>query len=151
MKNLFLTKEKSLVRKVKEMLLAFEIEATLSKGRILEIYLNGIEWGPGLFGLSAAASTYFGKTVDALDPHEAAYLATIIPNPRAYYSYFVKNELKDEWYARLDDLISRMNYFGYLDDDKYAKALGQRIVFDRLKLEPPPPGALPAGAPSMSE
>ncbi|MBI5525955.1 MAG: transglycosylase domain-containing protein [Deltaproteobacteria bacterium] len=143
-KNLFLKREKNVVRKVKEAVLAMEIEATVSKERILEIYLNGIEWGPGLFGIQAAARMYFGKTVDKIEPHEAAYLATIIPNPSRYYSYFIKNELKDEWYTRIDDLIHRMNFFGYLSVDDFFNYSQKRIVFDRYRPDlPPVPEPLP--------
>ncbi len=80
-KNLYLSPEKSFGRKLKEILLALKIERSLEKKRILEIYLNVAQWGPSLFGIGAASRHYFGKEPAALSPFEAAYLASILPNP----------------------------------------------------------------------
>jgi monofunctional biosynthetic peptidoglycan transglycosylase len=82
-KNLFLSTEKSINRKLAEAILTYRLERALSKKRILEIYLNVIEWGDGVYGIEAAARTYFGKSAAYLDPAEAAFLAAMIPNPRA--------------------------------------------------------------------
>jgi monofunctional biosynthetic peptidoglycan transglycosylase len=81
-KNLFFTTHKSLVRKGQELLVARWLEEDLSKRRILELYLNVIEWGPGLYGCQAAALRYYGKACADLGPQEAAGLAAMIPNPR---------------------------------------------------------------------
>jgi membrane peptidoglycan carboxypeptidase len=72
------------VRKLKELLITRRLEAELSKRRILEIYLNVIEWGDGIFGAEAAARAYFGKPAAALTPDEAALLAGAIINPREH-------------------------------------------------------------------
>ncbi len=81
-KNLYLTPSKSLIRKGKEAIITWRIEKTLTKKRIIEIYLNVVEWGEGIFGIEAAARHYFGKSASALGPEEAARLAVILPNPR---------------------------------------------------------------------
>lgn len=81
-KNLYLSPSRNPVRKLKELLIARRLEAALSKRRILEIYLNVIEWGDGVFGCEAAARTYFGKPASALGSGEAALLAGAIVNPR---------------------------------------------------------------------
>ena len=81
-KNLYFTTHKSLVRKLRELIVARWLEEDLSKRRILELYLNVIEWGDGVYGAEAAAQRYFGKPASALDPDEAAGLAAMIPNPR---------------------------------------------------------------------
>jgi monofunctional biosynthetic peptidoglycan transglycosylase len=81
-KNLFFTTHKSLVRKVRELVAARWLEDDLSKARILELYLNVIEWGDGVYGAEAAARAYYGKAAAALDADEAAGLAGMIPNPR---------------------------------------------------------------------
>ena len=81
-KNLFLSTRRSIVRKLRELVVAWWLEADLSKKRILELYLNVIEWGDGLYGCDAAARRYYGKPSSALDPEEAAGLAGMIPNPR---------------------------------------------------------------------
>jgi monofunctional biosynthetic peptidoglycan transglycosylase len=80
-KNLFLWPSKSYVRKAIEIPLAYVIEAAWSKPRILEIYLNIAEWGPGVFGAEAAARHHFGKPASLLSPREAALLAVALPNP----------------------------------------------------------------------
>jgi len=81
-KNLFFTTHKTPVRKVRELVVARWLEDDLSKARILELYLNVIEWGDGLYGAEAAAERYYGKPAAALDADEAAGLAAMIPNPR---------------------------------------------------------------------
>ncbi|RPJ70418.1 MAG: monofunctional biosynthetic peptidoglycan transglycosylase [Acidobacteria bacterium] len=81
-KNLYLSPSKNPFRKLRELLIARRLEAELSKARILEIYLNVIEWGDGVYGAEAAARAYFGKPASALDTGEAAMLAGCIINPR---------------------------------------------------------------------
>lgn len=81
-KNLFFTTQKSLIRKGRELVTARWLEADLSKARILELYLNVIEWGDGVYGAEAAARRYFGKSAADLSADEAAGLAGMIPNPR---------------------------------------------------------------------
>ena len=81
-KNLYLSPSKNPVRKVRELLITRRLEAELSKKRILELYLNVIEWGDGIYGAEAAARAYFGKSAAHLGPQEAALLAAAIVNPR---------------------------------------------------------------------
>jgi monofunctional glycosyltransferase len=83
-KNLYLSPEKSLWRKMKEAVLTQQLERSLSKRRILELYLNVAEWGDGIFGAEAAARHYFGKRSADLSGPEAARLAAVLPNPRKY-------------------------------------------------------------------
>jgi monofunctional biosynthetic peptidoglycan transglycosylase len=81
-KNLYLSPSKNPVRKLRELLIARSLEVELSKQRILELYLNEIEWGDGIYGAEAAARTYFRRSCADLSPQEAALLAAAIPNPR---------------------------------------------------------------------
>lgn len=83
-KNLYLTPSRNPVRKLKEAILTWRIERTLSKRRILELYLNVAEWGEGIFGIEAASRRYFGKSAADIDAIEAARLASVLPNPRRY-------------------------------------------------------------------
>jgi monofunctional biosynthetic peptidoglycan transglycosylase len=83
-KNLYLSPSRNPVRKLRELLIARRLEAELSKRRILELYLNLIEWGAGVYGAEAAAQTHFHQSASALDPEQAALLAGAIINPRAY-------------------------------------------------------------------
>jgi monofunctional biosynthetic peptidoglycan transglycosylase len=81
-KNLWLSSERSLTRKLKEAVLAWRLERALPKERILELYLNVAEWGPGVFGAQAAARHWFGIPAAALSPAQAARLAAVLPCPR---------------------------------------------------------------------
>jgi monofunctional glycosyltransferase len=83
-KNLYLSESRDPVRKLRELLITRRLETALSKRRILEIYLNSIEWGDGIFGCEAAARTYFHKGAAELDEREAALLAGAIINPRVH-------------------------------------------------------------------
>ncbi len=83
-KNLFLSGERSLLRKGQEAILASMLEATMSKRRIFEIYLNVVEWGENVFGADAAARYYFGVNAATLDSVQAARLAAMLPRPRYY-------------------------------------------------------------------
>lgn len=85
-KNLFLSTSRNPVRKVHEAVITMELEAILGKRRILELYLNVIEWGDGIYGAEAAAQHYFGVSAAHLTPEQAAFLAAIIPNPRETYN-----------------------------------------------------------------
>jgi monofunctional glycosyltransferase len=83
-KNLFLSGERTLLRKGQEFVITLLLEAILSKQRILEIYLNSVEWGEGVFGAEAAAQHYFRKRAAELTPLEAARLAVMLPRPRYF-------------------------------------------------------------------
>ena len=85
-KNLFLSGERTLLRKGQEFVLTLLLEQLLSKQRILEIYLNSVEWGNGVFGAEAAAQHYFGKSAARLSPAEAARLAVMLPAPKRFES-----------------------------------------------------------------
>jgi monofunctional biosynthetic peptidoglycan transglycosylase len=83
-KNLLLSGERTLLRKGQEFVLTFALEHTMSKQRILEIYLNHVEWGEGVFGAEAAAQHYFRKPASKLTAYEAARLAVMLPQPKRF-------------------------------------------------------------------
>jgi monofunctional biosynthetic peptidoglycan transglycosylase len=85
-KNLYLSSQRSWLRKGQEAALTFMLERTLTKRRILEIYLNVIEWGDGIYGAEAASQRYFHKPTSALSANEAAFLSAMIPNPRTVFN-----------------------------------------------------------------
>ena len=84
-KNLWLSPSRNPVRKLKEAILTKQLERDLGKKRILELYLNVVEFGPGVYGAGAASQRYFGKAAGDLDESEAAQLAATLPNPSAWY------------------------------------------------------------------
>ncbi|HEX7766614.1 MAG TPA: monofunctional biosynthetic peptidoglycan transglycosylase [Nitrospira sp.] len=83
-KNLYLSTDRSLIRKAREALITRSLEHHLTKERILELYLNVAEWGNGVYGAEAAARHHFGKSAQDLTAEEAAWLAAILPSPRRY-------------------------------------------------------------------
>ena len=93
-KNLYLSPSKNPLRKIKEAIITWRMERVLSKRRILELYLNVVEWGDGgIFGIEAASRHYYGKPASALGPEEAARLASVLPNPIRF------NPLSDSRYV----------------------------------------------------
>jgi monofunctional biosynthetic peptidoglycan transglycosylase len=103
-KNLLLSGERTLVRKGQELMLTFLLERMLSKERILEIYLNSVEWGEGVFGAEAAAQHYYRKNASQLTPYESARLAVMLPRPR----YFEKLPNSGYLASRASTITARM-------------------------------------------
>jgi monofunctional glycosyltransferase len=103
-KNLFLSGERSWLRKGQEAIITWMLESTLSKRRILELYLNAAEWGDGVFGAEAAARYHFGVSAAALSPEQAAWLAVILPSPRRYQG----GRLTPYLAGRVDTVLKRM-------------------------------------------
>ena len=83
-RNLYLSPSKNPLRKVKEILIARRLDRELGKRRVLELYLNVVEWGKGIFGCEAAARAYFAKSCADLSPDEAVAMAVVLPNPRRW-------------------------------------------------------------------
>jgi monofunctional biosynthetic peptidoglycan transglycosylase len=122
-KNLFLSTERSLNRKLKEAILTYRLERDLSKRRILEIYLNVIEWGEDIYGVEAAARVYFGNRASRLDAAESALLAAMIPNPRRFHPSKNMEALK----ARQERILGWMKMAGHLSEDELVAARKQPL------------------------
>ena len=103
-KNLFLSGERTFIRKGQEFVLTVMLEAVLDKRRILELYLNHVEWGEGIFGAEAAAQHYFQKPASQLTPWEAGRLAVMLPRPK-HYQKFPQSEYLA---GRTEVILSRM-------------------------------------------
>jgi monofunctional biosynthetic peptidoglycan transglycosylase len=104
-KNLFLSGERSYLRKAQEIVITYMLEFLMDKERILEIYLNVVEWGTGVFGAEAAAQHYYGISAAALNPAQAARLAVMLPRPR----YYDKNRGSSYLEKRTELIQRRMN------------------------------------------
>ncbi|XHF15111.1 transglycosylase domain-containing protein [Archangium gephyra] len=128
-KNLFLSREKTYARKVKEAFLTLGLEASVPKERLLEVYFNIIEWGPGLYGIGEAARHYFGKDARELSIRESAFLATIIPNPVRYHVYCSRGTLSDIWTKHVNELLALLYEGGDLTETEYQEALSAPLVF----------------------
>ena len=109
-RNLWLSPDRNPVRKFKEALLTRQLERTLTKRRILEIYLNVAEFGPGLFGADAAARRYFGKPASDLSEREAAELAAGLPAPSRWHPGCASRAYR----RRVERLLGRMEKAGFL-------------------------------------
>jgi len=153
-KNLFLSREKTLSRKIKEVILAKRMEEELTKGRIIELYLNVIELGPMIYGIGHGARYYFGKTASELTPRECAFLAAMLPGPRVAYNPY-KNLSK---VLRRSDMILRLlRGKGVLSEEEFRSALAempnvsglQRKVDDSIKKEEVLANMSSATAPQM--
>lgn len=127
-KNFLLTNEVSIERKIKEAILAFRIERALSKGRILELYLNEIYLGYGSYGVAAAALNYFDKSLTELSVGEAAYLAALPKAPRNYHPV-----------RKYDAAVSRRNWvIGRMLEEKYiSPEVAESAQTSRLIVVPP--------------
>jgi monofunctional glycosyltransferase len=152
-KNLFFTTHRSPIRKLRELVAAHWLEEDLSKARILELYLNVIEWGDGLYGAEAAAQQYYGKPAAALDADEAAGLAGMIPNPRRINprvdpARFARAQRRVVWLMAHAGFLNRPGLGAEpppepVDEDEPAVAEVERT--------PPPPAATaPAERPSAA-
>ncbi|MGB8931047.1 MAG: biosynthetic peptidoglycan transglycosylase, partial [Anaeromyxobacteraceae bacterium] len=137
-KNLYLSREKTLVRKAREAMVAIGLEAAVPKARLLEIYLNIAEWGPGIWGIGPAARHYFGKPATELSIREAAFLASIIPNPVRYHYYFTRGALDEAWTERLRILLLHMAEAGTIDEDQLLEALAAPLTFAESARSPSP-------------
>jgi monofunctional biosynthetic peptidoglycan transglycosylase len=120
-KNLYLSTEKSLLRKLKESVIARRLESALSKDRIFEIYLNSIELGPGIFGVQAAADYYFHKDVEGLDPEEIVRLTAVIPRPLT-----TDPRGDDGWLRwRYGWILGKLRLHKVIDESDYRRLAGR--------------------------
>jgi monofunctional biosynthetic peptidoglycan transglycosylase len=139
-KNLYLSREKTISRKIKELYLALRIEQELTKGRIIELYLNVVELGPMVYGIGNASRYYFGKPPSAMNPRECAFLAAMLPGPRVAYNPY-RNMSKV--LRRSDNILKLLRAKGVLSDEEYGSAMAmapninglQRKVEESIKKE----------------
>ena len=147
-KNLFLTRERSYRRKLQEAALALLLEPTLGKRRILEIYLNVIEWGPGLHGLGPASRHYFGKNPPDLAPRESAFLVSLIPGPVKYQGSFASGVLSRGFSRLVNACLRRLRSVDALTDEELAAELAAPVV---LRWTPPDAVVEPLAEPGATE
>lgn len=116
-KNLFLSKERTFSRKIKELFITIELEKKLSKKRIFEIYLNTIEFGKGIFGIQNAANYYYKKSVQNLSKEECLRLTGVISAPTKFSPYCNSRRFK----FKIKWLLDTLYKFTYITDDEYQK------------------------------
>ena len=125
-KNTILTNDKSITRKVKEVILALKLDAELSKDKILEIYLNNNPYGGTIYGIEEASEQFFGVRANAVDLAQAAYLAAM-PQAPTYYSPYGNHRGALE--ARKNLVLSRMKDLGYITQKEYDSAKAENVSF----------------------
>jgi len=150
-KNLYLSPSRSFIRKLRELLIAYSLEDNLSKQRILELYLNVVEWGDGVFGAEAAARHWFGKSAQSLTPAEAIRLAIALPNPfkrapNVHSADLTKKSVRLTRLLRMQGLIDEAQERATLDavGAPEAKTLpARKRAVDAGSDEAPPPSPPP--------
>jgi hypothetical protein len=134
-KNVFLYREKTLSRKVQELFLTWYVEQVLDKNRILEIYVNAIEYGPGIYGITKAASLYFDKHPRELNPVEAAYFSYLLPAPRRRYFQWCRDKLSRGGKNKIARVLKLMLKRERLTQEEYDEAVETPIEFNPVKVK----------------
>ncbi|MFA5180194.1 MAG: biosynthetic peptidoglycan transglycosylase [Syntrophales bacterium] len=149
-KNLYLRPERTFSRKFEESFITMALEQTLTKERIMEIYLNIIEWGDGIYGIGPAAQYYFNKSAIELTPVESAFLASIIPYPRKKWGHDPLSNIGEGWRQYLQLILCRMYERGGaevvdlrkagVEDSRIARLVRNKGVDMGGVISPPPDG-----------
>ncbi len=129
-KNVMLTHERTLSRKLQEMFLTWYVEQTLSKSRIMEIYLNIVELAPGIYGITRAAQHYFAKHPRDLNPLEAVYLAMMLPSPVRRHAYYCRGELTSRMDAKVRKMLKIMHGRDRISTEDYETWKDAELLFD---------------------
>ena len=143
-KNIFFSHEKTIARKLQEALLTFAMEQVVEvpKDRIMEIYLNIIEWGPNVYGIQAAARHYFGVHPRDLSLEQSTFLVTVIPGPRKYHHYY-RHGISDKWWDRMQRIMRVMVEREHITQEEYNDATLERPPMNHGRQLKPISRALP--------
>ncbi len=140
-KNLFFSSDRSFVRKAFEALATIYMEEHLTKGRILEVYLNVIEYGPGIYGIKNAARYYFGKHPYELNVREGAFLAMLLPQPKKYSVSFTKKELSPYASKTINQILEKMKAVHIISDDEWFMAHYGKFSWEIQTADVTPPSS----------
>jgi hypothetical protein len=139
-KNVFLHREKTLARKIQEVLLTWWTERVMDKRDMIELYLNVIEYGPGIYGIRNAAKHYWNREPSELSPAEGVFIATILPNPKRYHAYYQKNAIPSGTLANMRKFLARLGDRGAFDKEATEYGLHElehfRFARDSKPAEP---------------
>lgn len=140
-KNVYLSNEKTIIRKIKEAILTIRIERHWGKSRILEVYLNIAEFGEGLYGIGPAAQYYFHKPPSQLTAKEGAFLAMLLPSPKKYSVSFRKRALTPYAAMIVKSILGKLMATHRLSQEEYQAALATPLSFEAHQI------AMPAAEP----
>ena len=146
-KNLFLSREKTVSRKLEEVILTDYEEQTFSKNEIMELYLNVIEFGPDIYGIGAAADHYFGRKPDELNLAESLFLSSLLPNPIGYQKLYEKGEISPSWTRNIHTLMQIAFKSGKISQQELDEGLGRASDFFQRR-RPRAPEAATAATPT---
>jgi hypothetical protein len=130
-KNLFLSREKTLSRKIEEVILTDYLEQVFQKDELMELYLNVVEFGPDVYGITRAAEHYFGRAPDELNLPECFFLATLLPSPVRYGRLREGGEVSEKWLRHLHALMGIAAKRGTITAGELGDGLAQRVLFVR--------------------
>lgn len=130
-KNLYLSNEYSFIRKAQEAVIAHTLDRKLDKKKILEVYLNIAEFGPGIYGIEAAAKHYFGKNAKNLSAKEAAFLAMLLPSPTRYAQSFKEKELSPYARETIANILEKMRMAKFLTPEQVEEALQKAFPWEK--------------------
>ncbi|MGZ3650688.1 MAG: monofunctional biosynthetic peptidoglycan transglycosylase [Bdellovibrionota bacterium] len=136
-KNVYLTKEKTVLRKAKEAFLTMRIERHVSKKRILEIYLNIAEFGPGVYGIGHASQYYFQKDPSRLNAKEGAFLAILLPSPKRYSVSFRKKALTPFARDAIRGVLEKLKAVKKLSEPEFEAAISTPMGFEATQMAAP--------------
>jgi monofunctional biosynthetic peptidoglycan transglycosylase len=129
-KNVFLSSDKTIWRKFKELVLAVDLEGDVGKRRILEVYLNIAEWGEGIYGIGRASQFYFSKHPSELTAKEGAFLAMLLPSPKRYSQSFRSRKLTSYARKTIDSILGKMSQARYISDEDREVQRGVPLSFE---------------------
>ena len=129
-RNLFLNRRKTLSRKLEEFVVTWLLEAEFSKDELIQLYLNVVEFGPGVYGIRDAAEHYFKKPPWALEPVEVAFIVRLLPAPRRYSVQFRRGKLSPYYVKWIDKLLARLVDRGHLSQAAYEAAEPEKLWQD---------------------
>jgi penicillin-binding protein 1A len=145
-KNLYLSRTKTLSRKLQEAALTMLLEQNFSKRELLELYLNVVEFGPGIYGIGPAAAYYFGKPARDLSPAQAFFIASVLPSPTVRH-FDEQGNLSASRLRHVHSLLRISHERGRLSADELAQALAEVPHFGVSESQPPAPSEISAPKP----
>lgn len=130
-KNVYLSEARTIWRKIHELILAQKVEKVLSKRQILEIYLNCIEYGPGIYGIYDASFHYFKKHPSALNAKEGAFLAMLLPSPKRYYVSFKNKKLSAFAETRIATILNKMKMAKIISSEDFERYKKMKFSWEK--------------------
>ena len=134
-KNLYFQNDRSLWRKAKEMVMTLLIEDKVSKEKILETYLNIIEYGEKIYGIKAASKYYFNKLPKDLNARESAFLAMLLPSPKRYSQSFRRKQLTAYAQKTVQSILFKMLQGGYIGPSEYESSISQAMSWEKKSVD----------------